>query len=64
MIINFNNIALKGVFDIEQYCKDNSIDVEKVTRFYCSYNQLTELKGLDKLVNLEQTIIAGTTVFL
>ena len=54
MEIYIRNKALKGVFDIEQYCKDNDIDVEEVTELYCHYNELTELKGLDKLVNLKE----------
>ena len=54
MEIDIRNKSLKGVFDIEQYCEDNDIDIEKVTCFYCYNNELTELKGLDKLVNLQR----------
>jgi len=54
MEINLNYKDLEGVLDIEQYCKDNNIDTEKVTSLDCSDNQLTEIKGLDKLVNLEE----------
>jgi Leucine-rich repeat (LRR) protein len=56
MMIHIYGKALKGVLDIEQYCKDNDIDVEKVTNLkglVCEENELTELKGLDKLVNLK-----------
>jgi Leucine-rich repeat (LRR) protein len=53
MQINLNYKDLEGVLDIEQYCKDNNIDTEKVTSLDCSDNQLTELKGLNKLVNLK-----------
>ena len=54
MEINLYNKKLEGVLDIEQYCKDNNIDAKKVTFLGCSYNKLTEIKGLDKLVNLER----------
>ena len=53
MEIDLSNKGLKGVFDVEQYCKDYNIDVEKVTRLNCGHNKLTELKSLDKLVNLK-----------
>ena len=53
MEIDIRNKELKGVFDIEQHCKANDIDVEGVTKLDCDNNQLTELKGLDKLVNLK-----------
>ena len=54
MEIDLSDKDLEGVLDIEQYCKDNNIDTEKVTSLDCSDNQLTEIKGLDKLVNLEE----------
>jgi Leucine-rich repeat (LRR) protein len=54
MEIDLFNQGLKGVLNIEQYCKNNNIDAEKVTSFVCDNNKLTELKGLDKLVNLEK----------
>ena len=53
MKIDIRNKGLKGVFDIEQHCKDNDIDIEKVKELDCNYNELTELKGLDKLINLK-----------
>ena len=53
MKIDISWQGIEGVFDIEQYCEDNDIDVEEVTKLSCYNNQLTELKGLDKLVNLE-----------
>ena len=53
MKIDIRNKGLKGVFDIEQHCKDINVNIEKVTNLYCYSNDLTELKGLDKLVNLE-----------
>jgi DNA-binding XRE family transcriptional regulator len=45
--------GLEGVLDIEQYCEDNNIDAEEVKWLSCHNNKLTQLKGLDKLVNLE-----------
>ena len=54
MNIDISNKSLEGLFDIDQYCKDNDIDVEKVTKLNCYNNELTELKGLDKLVNLNR----------
>ncbi len=45
--------GLEGVFDIEQYCKDNNIDAKEIKWFSCHNNKLTQLKGLNKLVNLE-----------
>ena len=53
MEIDISRKALKGVFDIEQYCKDNGINVEEVTKLSCYSNELTKLKGLNKLVNLK-----------
>ena len=53
MKIDISYEEVEGVFNIEQYCKTRDIDVEKVTKLYCDNNKLTELKGLDKLVNLE-----------
>ena len=53
MEIDISNKRLEGVFDIEQHCKANGIDVEEVKELYCEYNKLTKLKGLDKLVNLK-----------
>jgi Leucine-rich repeat (LRR) protein len=53
MFIELVDNGLEGVFDVEQYCIDNNIDAEKVTSLDCSYNILTELKSLDKLVNLD-----------
>jgi Leucine-rich repeat (LRR) protein len=53
MEIDLSNKGLEGVFDIEQYCIDNDIDAKKVTYLQCDEMALTELKGLDKLVNLE-----------
>ena len=53
MKINLFDKGLEGVFDIEQYCIDNNIDAEKVTSLDCSENILTQLKSLDKLVNLK-----------
>ena len=53
MEINLNYKNLEGVLDIEQYCIDNNIDTEKVTYLDCSENELIELQGLDKLLNLE-----------
>ena len=53
MEINLSNKGLEGVLDIEQYCIDNNIDAKKVKGFVCCSNQITELKGLDKLVNLK-----------
>ena len=54
MEIDISDKELKGVFDIEQHCKDINVNIEKVTKLYCHNNKLTELKGLDKLVNLER----------
>ena len=45
--------GLEGVLDIEQYCEDNNIDAEEVKWLSCHFNEITEIKGLDKLVNLE-----------
>jgi len=45
--------GLEGVLNIEQYCKDNNIDAKEVKWLSCHNNKLTELKGLDKLVNLK-----------
>ena len=53
MKINLFDKGLEGVFDIEQYCIDNNIDAQEVKGFVCCSNQITELKGLDKLVNLK-----------
>jgi len=53
MKIDLNKQGLEGVFDIEKYCIDNNIDAKKVTGLDCSDNELTELKGLNKLVYLE-----------
>jgi DNA-binding XRE family transcriptional regulator len=53
MEIYLYNKGLEGVLDIEQYCKDNNIDAEKIKWLSCHNNKLTQLKGLDKLVNLE-----------
>ena len=52
MQIDLFNQELKGVLNIEQYCKNNNIDAEKVTSLSCENNKVTKLKGLDKLVNL------------
>ena len=54
MKIDLYKQGLKGVFDIEKYCIDNNIDAKKVTGLDCSDNELTELKGLNKLVNLRR----------
>ena len=53
MIIDIQNENIKGIFDIEQYCKDKNIDINQVKKLCCQNNYITELKGLDKLVNLE-----------
>ncbi len=53
MEINLDDKELEGVLDLEQYCWNNNIDAKKVTSLYCYYNELTELKGLDKLINLD-----------
>jgi len=53
MFIESVDKGLKGVFDVEQFCLDNNIDAEKVISLRCHYNEITEIKGLDKLVNLE-----------
>ena len=53
MFIELVDKKLEGVFDVEQFCLDNNIDAKKVKSLDCSDNQLTEIKGLDKLVNLE-----------
>ena len=53
MKISISNKGLKGVFDIEQHCKDINVNIEKVTELSCYNNDLVELKGLDKLVKLE-----------
>ena len=53
MEIDISYEDLEGVFNIEQYCKAHDIDVEEVKELWCSDNNLTELKGLDKLVNLK-----------
>ena len=53
MEIDLSNKGLEGVLNIEQYCIDNNIDAKKVKGFVCCSNQITELKGLDKLVNLK-----------
>jgi len=54
MRIDLYNKNLEGVLDIEQYCKDNNIDAKEVIHLDCYKNNLTEIKGLDKLVNLER----------
>ena len=56
MEINLNKQGLEGVLDLEQYCKDNNIDVKEVIKLNCKCNKLTEIKGLDKLVNLENLL--------
>ena len=53
MFIELVDKGLEGVFDVEQFCLDNNIDVKKVISLYCYKNKLTEIKGLEKLVNLE-----------
>lgn len=54
MEINLPNININGVFDIEEYCNNKNINLKDVTSLYCSNNKITELEGLDKLVNLEE----------
>lgn len=54
MIIDLYKQDLEGVLDIEQYCKDNNIDAKEVKYLDCSDNEITEIKGLDNLVNLER----------
>ena len=39
MRINISRKALKGVFNIEQYCKAHDIDVKKVTYLNCDNNE-------------------------
>jgi len=51
--IELSSERLEGVLDIARYCLDNNINAEKVKELKCHNNELTELKGLDKLVNLE-----------
>jgi len=40
MKISISNKGLKGVFDIEQHCKDINVNIEKVTKLYCHNNKL------------------------
>jgi|DEB0MinimDraft_6_1074348.scaffolds.fasta_scaffold18189_2 Leucine-rich repeat (LRR) protein len=53
MQINVSYAGVEGVLDIEEYCKIRDIAVEDVTNLNCGHNKITEIKGLDKLVNLE-----------
>jgi len=53
MEIDISSERIKGIFDIEQYCKDKNINTKKVKELYCQDNHIIELKGLEKLVNLE-----------
>ena len=52
MQINISYQNRKDIFNVEQYCKDENINLEEVRELLCYNNQLTELNGLDKLVNL------------
>ena len=53
MIINLKRIQIQGVFNVKQYCLYNDIDLKAVTDLYCHDNQISELKGLEELINLK-----------
>lgn len=77
-IIDLAHCNLTGIFDIEEYCNDNDINILNVDELLidnnaitqitnlkkaknlkslvCIYNNITELKGLDNIINLKELI--------
>jgi len=61
-IIDLSYGHLEGVFDIEEYCNDNNINILNVIELSLDNNGLSDIKNLHKAKNLVSVVCSNNNI--
>jgi len=61
-IVDLSYGYLEGVFDIQEYCNDNNINILNVIELYVDNNGLVDIKNLHKAKNLVSVICNNNSI--
>ncbi len=61
-VIDLAHGYLIGVFDIEEYCNDNNVDILNVVELCLDNNELTDIRNLHKAKNLVSVVCSNNNI--
>lgn len=61
-IVDLSHGYLEGIFDIEEYCNDNNINILNIIELCLDNNGLTNIENLHKAKNLVSIICSNNNI--